>query len=154
MSISAGVPQGSVLGPLLFLVYINDLTVGVCSNIKLFADDASLFTRINNNVNASQERLMRDLEKITKWAYQWKMKFNPDITKQAIEVVFSCKYAKTKPIHPLLPSTAYRLPGSPLQNTLASSLMTVFPSLNMSRRLSPKPKGYCPYEVPLEQGLS
>ena len=102
VSISAGVPQGSVLGPLLFLVYINDLTEGVCSNIKLFADDASLFTRINNNVNASQERLMRDLEKITKWAYQWKMKFNPDITKQAIEVVFSCKYAKTKPIHPPL----------------------------------------------------
>jgi len=45
---------------------------------------------------------MRDLEKITKWAYQWKMKFNPDITKQAIEVIFSCKYAKTKPVHPPL----------------------------------------------------
>ena len=100
--ISAGVPQGSVLGPLLFLVYINDLTKGISSNIKLFADDASLFTRVNNNVNATQERLMRDLEKITAWAHQWKMKFNPDITKQAIEVVFSCKYAKTKPTHPPL----------------------------------------------------
>jgi hypothetical protein len=102
MNISAGVPQGSVLGPLLFLVYINDLTENISSNIKLFADDASLFTRINNNVNASHERLMSDLEKITEWAHQWKMKFNPDITKQAIEVVFSCKYAKTKPIHPPL----------------------------------------------------
>jgi hypothetical protein len=102
VQISAGVPQGSVLGPLLFLCYINDLTEGISSNIKLFADDASLFTRVNKNVNASQERLMRDLEKITAWAHQWKMKFNPDITKQAIEVVFSCKYAKTKPIHPPL----------------------------------------------------
>jgi len=100
--IEAGVPQGSVLGPLLFLVYINDLADGISSQIKLFADDASLFTRVNNDVHGSQARLMSDLDKITNWANQWKMKFNPDITKQAIEVIFSCKYAKTKPIHPPL----------------------------------------------------
>ena len=100
--IYAGVPQGSVLGPLLFLVYINDLSEGLSSNIKLYADDSSLFSRVRNNVNATHERLTQDLNKITEWAHQWKMKFNPDITKQAIEIVFSCKYSKTKPVHPPL----------------------------------------------------
>ncbi len=100
--IHAGFPQGSVLGPLLFLVYINDLTEGISSNIKLFADDASLFTRVSNNVTETHERLSRDLERITEWAHLWKMHFNPDITKQAIKVIFSCKYAKTKPVHPPL----------------------------------------------------
>ncbi|MCH2390413.1 MAG: reverse transcriptase family protein, partial [Nitrospinales bacterium] len=100
--IYAGVPQGSVLGPLLFLVYINDLIDGISSNIKLFADDSSLFTRVMNNVSATHERLSQDLDKITEWAHQWKMRFNPDMAKQAIEVVFSCKYNKTKPTHPPL----------------------------------------------------
>ena len=98
--INAGVPQGSVLGPLLFLVYINDLADGVSSNIKLFADDSSLFARVKNNVNITHARLTDDLQTITSWAHSWKMKFNPDITKQAIEVIFSHK--NSKPFHPPL----------------------------------------------------
>ena len=84
------------MGPLLFLIYINDLTVGIKSNIKLFADDSSLFTRVLDPIS-SHDQLMGDLDTITKWANQWKMKFNPDITKQAIEVIFSQKYKK--PVH-------------------------------------------------------
>ena len=53
--INAGVPQGSVLGPLLFLVYINDLTNGISSNIKLFADYSSLFSKVRNNDNATHQ---------------------------------------------------------------------------------------------------
>ena len=81
--IYSGVPQGSVLGPLLFLIYINDLTDGIISNIKLFADDSSLFARVDS-IEQTQNQLLKDLNTITLWANQWKMKFNPDLTKQAI----------------------------------------------------------------------
>ena len=95
-SVFSGVPQGSVLGPLLFIIYINDLTDNVKSNIRLFADDSSLFIRVRNIAEA-QALLSGDLNTITAWATQWKMQFNPDITKQAIEVIFSSKYKKGRP---------------------------------------------------------
>ena len=90
MSLKAGVPQGSVLGPLLFLVYINDLTDNISSEMRLFADDSSLFTCVKG-IDHTHEKLVKDLQTVSRWAYQWKMIFNPDITKQAIEVIFSCK---------------------------------------------------------------
>ena len=100
-SILSGVPQGSVLGPLLFLIYINDLTDNISANIKLFADDSSLFIKVSN-VEEAHQTLTNDLNTITTWARLWKMKFNPEIAKQAIEVVFSRKYGKTKGVHPPL----------------------------------------------------
>ena len=99
--IFSGVPQGSVLGPLLFLIYINDLTQNISANIKLFADDSSLFIKVSN-VETAHETLIHDLDTITAWAHLWKMKFNPDISKQAIEVVFSSKHQKTRGVHPPL----------------------------------------------------
>ena len=95
--IRAGVPQGSVLGPLLFLVYINDLVDNISSDAKLFADDTSLFTVVYDE-NIAAEQLNRDLKIIAEWAYQWKMQINPDVTKQAVQVIFSQK--RDKPIHP------------------------------------------------------
>ena len=87
-NIEAGVPQGSILGPILFLVYINDIVEMVSSDINFFADDTLIFRIVDQN---STEALNKDFKKITDWAYQWKMLFNPDITKQAVELVFSNK---------------------------------------------------------------
>ena len=99
-SINSGVPQGSVLGPLPFLIYKNDLTG--TSQMRLFADDSSLFTPVKG-VDQIHEKLIKDLQTVTEWKMvfnhditkqaievtevtDWKMVFNPDITKQAIEV--------------------------------------------------------------------
>ena len=91
--VSAGVPQGSVLGPLFFLLYINDLSENVSSQVKLFADDTSIFQMVSD-VSLSWQILSNDLYVIQNWAYRWKMSFNPDPSKQAQEVIFSSKRIK------------------------------------------------------------
>ena len=91
--VNAGVPQGSILGPLLFLIYIIDLADGLSSNAKLFADGTSLFSVVHNS-NTTAKELNNDLVKISRWAYQWKMSFSPDLSKQAQEVIFSRKAKK------------------------------------------------------------
>ena len=93
LNVTAGVPQGSVLGPLLCLIYINDLPDEITSSCKIFADDTSLFSKIENK-SYSNFQLNKGLEAISKWAFQWKMLFNPDPVKQAIEVCFSHKQDK------------------------------------------------------------
>ena len=98
-SIKAGVPQGSILGPLLFLIYINDLSAGLSSNVKLFADDTSIFSTVYD-INNTTSSLNSDLKKVSEWAYKWKMSFNPDPAKQAQEVIFSRKLSK--PCHPII----------------------------------------------------
>ena len=89
-NINSGVPQGSVLGPLLFLIYINDLENGIKSSIKFFADDTSLFSIVENPIT-SAVNINNDLKLISRWATQWKMSFNPDPTKPAEEIIFSHK---------------------------------------------------------------
>ena len=93
LPVLAGVPLDSILGPLLFLVYINDLPDNLESLAKLFADDTSPFSTVYNPLLYA-EIMNKDLIKISKWAYQWKMSFNSDITKQAQEVIFSQKSKK------------------------------------------------------------
>ena len=71
-NVEAGVPQGSILGPLFFLIYINDLSDNLKTNPKLFADDTSLFS-IVHDLNVPANDLNHDLKKINDWAYEWKM---------------------------------------------------------------------------------
>ena len=88
--IKAGVRQGSVLGPLLFLVFINDLPEGLTSNVKLFADNTSIFSVVHD-VSSLSLSLNEDLSKIWQWGCKWKMLFNPNASKQSQKTFFSWK---------------------------------------------------------------
>ncbi len=71
----SGVPQGSVLGPILFLLYINDLPDYITSHIKIFADDTKIFKSIQDIRDC--EELQSDLTNLEKWASDWQMTFHP-----------------------------------------------------------------------------
>ena len=76
VNVQSGVPQGTVLGPLLFLLYINDLPLNINSQVRLFADDCVMYNTINNDNDA--HTLQQDLHTLTKWQDNWQLKFNPD----------------------------------------------------------------------------
>ena len=74
--VNAGVPQGSVLGPLLLLVYINDISESLLSLTRLFADDSSLFYSAAN-IKDIEGIINHDLRMLVSWAAQWLINFNP-----------------------------------------------------------------------------
>ena len=94
--IRAGVPQGSILGPLLFLLFINDIVDEIGCHIRLFADDTSLYITVENPDMAA-ELLNIDLDKIMKWAKKWLVLFNPVETES-----FLASRKLIKPLHPPL----------------------------------------------------
>ena len=73
-SVLSGVPQGSVLGPILFLIYINDLDDSITSNVLKFADDTKLFRKVNTD--GDKQHLQNDLDRLVKWYEIWQMLFN------------------------------------------------------------------------------
>ena len=72
----SGVPQGSVLGPLLFLIYINDLDDNRTSNILKFADDTKVFRKVNTDGDKQQCHIQSDLDRLVKWSEKWQMLLN------------------------------------------------------------------------------
>ena len=74
LEVTSGVPQGSVLAPIMFIIYINDMTEGVTSYMNMFADDAKLLRKVADEDDCVA--LNQDLEKISEWSKKWEMSFN------------------------------------------------------------------------------
>ena len=70
-NVTSGIPQGSVLGPILFVIYINDLPANVKSQVKMFADDTNLFTRVD--VPNNHETTQNDLDELMQWSNKWQL---------------------------------------------------------------------------------
>ena len=69
-------PQGSVLGPVLFLVYINDIDIGLITKLSKFADDSKLCKNVC--LDSDRDALQQDLNRLYEWSQQWQMQFNVD----------------------------------------------------------------------------
>ena len=118
ISILSGVPQGTVLGPLLFLLFINDLPASVNSKTRLFADDCIIYRKINSTKDCQQ--LQHDLQRLAEWEATWGMAFHPDkcnvlrVTKKKRPV----NYSYTLKGHHLEEVTTARYLGVDLSNNL------------------------------------
>ena len=75
--VTSGVPQGSVLGPLLFLAYVTDIWRNIDSKIRLFAHDCIIYRKIVNNHDV--EKMHTDLDRLVDWAVENEMKINPEV---------------------------------------------------------------------------
>ena len=76
LPVKSGIPQGTVLGPLMFLLYINDIDQNISSTIRLFADDCIMYRTVTTREEASS--LQYDLDKIYDWCITWQMQLNID----------------------------------------------------------------------------
>ena len=74
VSVTSGVPQGTVLGPFMFLLHINDINQNINFKIGLFADDCVLYREINSKLDCLE--LQQNLQKLVDWSHTWQMSFN------------------------------------------------------------------------------
>ena len=118
--VNSGVPQGSVLGPILFLAYINDLPGGI-SQVRLFADDTALYLTIKGEEDSSA--LQKDLDTLLVWESKWDMQFNPSKC-QVVQVTGS---KSKKPIN-----SEYILHGQVLETVTCARYLGVDVSSTLS----------------------
>ena len=115
LPVQAGVPQGTVLGPVLFLVFINNLSDSLENPLYLFADDSTLCRTIGHpsDRQAASSSLTADLDKITNWSNTWNMSFNPDKS-HTLTMSLRKDHLENSPIHFL---------NNPLEEVLSFNLM-------------------------------
>ena len=92
-AVMSGVPQGSVLGPILFIIYINDLPESVQSDVFLFADDTKILRQVENQEDA--KHLQDDITALEEWSAKWLLQFHPD----KCQVLSISKHQNTKQKH-------------------------------------------------------
>ena len=102
--VTSGVPQGSVLGPLLFLLYLNDLPQNIQAQVRLFADDTAVYLAVGSSDD--RDTLQADRNTLQEWELAWNMEFNPSKC-QVLHI--------TRLKHPL--NTQYSLHGQVLEAT-------------------------------------
>ena len=117
--VNSGVPQGSVLGPLLFVLYINDLSHDIQSQLKLFANDTAVYLTVRNN--SDSDILQVDLDSLKIWERIWDMEFNPSKC-QVLHI--------SKSRHPV--STQYSLHNQALESVDGAKYLGVYLSKDLS----------------------
>ena len=108
----SGIPQGTVLGPILFLVYINDMPRSIPSECSIFADDTSMFNT-GRNSQLICSRISEDLSRATDWATVWEMQFNAE---KSEHLIISTKQNNTSKQRVLMDNT--QIPQVPSQKHL------------------------------------
>ena len=119
VGIQAKIPQVSILGPLLFLLYVNDIVEGIYSFSRLFADDTSLYSVVDNPIQTA-ERLNLDLAKIHGFAGKWLVTYN---TVKLESILLSRKY--NTPYHPPVWINQTQIAEVNLISTLVSSFQII-----------------------------
>ena len=110
--VTSGVPQGSVLGPVLFLIYINDIIANIQSEIRLFADDILIYKTIKTPQD--HKILQDDLNSLTRWATDWMMEFN----------IYKCKILQITTHHNKSTFT-YKMSDIPLATVLEHNYLGI-----------------------------
>ena len=117
--VTSGVPQGSVLGPLLFLLYINDLPENIQSQVRLFADDTAIYLTVCKIQDG--QVLQSDLDTLQQWQRTWDMEFNPSKS-QVLHITWAKKHIETN----------YSMHGQILESVNAAKYLGVTISKNLS----------------------
>jgi hypothetical protein len=131
--VDSGVPQGTVLGPLLFLAFINDPPEVVSSPVRIFADDCLVYRSINKVEDTVA--LQNDMAALQQWESDWQMMFHPE---KCTTIHIPRRETQSTPVTNYM---VIHLRVSLAANTLASMVTKIYPGMTTYSRHQPKPAG-------------